>query len=203
MPDDPNIIHLTNVRLSFPALFEPKSIPGSDKEPNYQATFLFDNQTHSAILDKLEAAIDRVALDEFKRKELRLKSCLHDGNEKPEMDGYGDGTMYLVSSRKNRPSVVDRDLTPLTAQDPKPYAGCYVNASIRLYAWTHKTGGKGVSAELRAVQFVNDGESFGAGGPIIPEREFSKIDDEVGDKGRSKQRSVKAAAAPLDDAGMF
>lgn len=202
MPDDPNIIHLNNVRLSFPALFEPRAIE-EGKEPTYQATFILDNQTHGALIDKLEAAIDRVALDEFKRKEPRMKSCLHDGSESA-LDGFGDGTMFIRASRKNRPAVVDRELNTLAKDDPGvPYAGCFVNASLRLFAWSHKTGGKGVSAELRGVQFLKDGESFGAG-PIIPEKEFSKIDEEVGDKGRSKQRSVKPpAAAPLDDAGMF
>ena len=43
--------------------------------------------------------------------------------------------MLFVSARNAlRPLVVDVDKSPLTAQDGKPYSGCYVNASLELWA---------------------------------------------------------------------
>ena len=83
--------------------------------------------------------------------------------------------MFIGARNAKRPVVVDRDLTPLTAEDTKPYAGCFVNATVRFFAYDHPTGGKGVSATLRAIQFAKDGESFGAG-PVDAEEEFEKLD---------------------------
>lgn len=175
---DPNIIKLTNVRLSYPNLFVAKAVEeGSDKK-KFSATFLLDKKQHAPLIKQLEAAIARVALDHFKKKVPLKHVCLRDGNEKDSTEGYGDEVMFVPASEVRRPVVVDRDLTPLGPDDTKPYAGCYVNATIRLFAYDHKTGGKGVSAALRAVQFVRDGESFGAG-PVNAEEEFEQIADEV------------------------
>jgi hypothetical protein len=176
-PTDPNIIKLTNVRLSYPQLFVAKP-PEEGKEPVFSASFLLDKKAHKALIAQIEKATERVALDAFKKKVKLNRVPLRDGNEKSEKEGYGDEVMFVGARNAKRPVVVDRDLTPLAADDTKPYAGCYVNATIRLFAYDHKTGGKGVSASLRAVQFVKDGESFGAG-PVDAEQEFEKVEDDV------------------------
>lgn len=174
---DPNIIRLTNVRLSFPNLFTPRAAMDDGKEPKYSATFLLDKKQHAALISQIEKATDRVALDEFKKKVPLKHKPLRDGNERSDKEGYGDEVMFINTTNTRRPAVVDRDLSPLTKEDPKPYAGCFVNATIRLFAYDHKTGGKGVSAALRAVQFVRDGESFGAG-PVNAEEEFEPVTDD-------------------------
>lgn len=178
MPEsiDPAIIRLNNVRLSFPNLFVAKAIE-EGKEPKYGCTLLLDSKTHAKEITQLEHMIDRVALDFFKKKVTLKNVCLRDGNEKPEMEGYGDGIMFVPARCDKRPPVVDRDLSPLAAEDGKIYAGCYVNTTIRLYAYDHPKGGKGVSAGLRAVQFVKDGDSFGAG-PVNAENEFESLMDD-------------------------
>lgn len=171
---DPQVIKLTNVRLSYPQLFTAKAME-EGKEPEFSASFLLDKKQHAALIDEIEKLTARVALDTF-RKNVKLNRVpLRDGNEKDGKDGYGDEVMFINAKSKKRPVVVDRDLTPLTADDSKPYAGCYVNATIRLFGYDHKTGGKGVSASLRAIQFVKDGESFGAG-PVDAEQEFEKME---------------------------
>ena len=178
---DPNIIKLENVRLSFPQLFKARAIE-EGKEPTFGATFLLDSEKHKVLIAKIEKAIERVALDEWKKK-VNLSDrnkCLHDGNEKPDFEGYGDGIMFLRTSSRTRPPVVNSDLSPITEEDGVIYAVCYVNATVRLYAWDHKTGGKGVSASLRAVQFVKDGESFGAG-KVDAESEFDSLEEELDD----------------------
>lgn len=173
---DPAIIRLEGVRLSYPQLFVAKAIE-EGKEPKFGATFLLDVRKHAALIKRIEDTTDRVMLDFFKKKVPLKFNPLRDGNDKPETDGYGDDVMYVPAMCNSRPVVVDRDLTPLAMSDAKPYAGCYVNATIRLYAWEHKTGGRGVSASLRAVQFVKDGESFGAG-PVNAEDEFDSLMDD-------------------------
>lgn len=186
---DPYIILIPNVRLSFPALFAAVAME-EGKEPQFEATFLFSNQDHGSLLDRIDTLIDRVALDEWKKK-IPFKRCLRDGNERSETDGYGDGISFLCARSKTRPAVLDRMKNPVVAEDNILYAGCYVNATIRLFPWTHKTGGKGISAQLRAVMFANDGPSFGAG-PIDAAREFDSIPIDAvpqANTGRSSGRS--------------
>lgn len=181
MPDntpDPSIIKLENVRLSYPHLFVPAKALEAGKEEKYQATFLLDKTKHATLIKKIEALTDRLALDKFHKKIPLKHKPLRDGGAEDMMDkeGYGDEVTFIRSSSDKRPVVVDRDLTPLTKDDPKPYAGCYVNATIRLFAYEHPTGGRGVSCGLRAVQFVKDGDSFGAG-PVKAEDEFTAVED--------------------------
>lgn len=189
------IIKLPNVRLSFPHLFQPHTMEAG-KEPKFSATFLMDNEKHGALLDKIEKVIARLALDKWK-KPTKFRTCLRDGNDKAEMEGYGDGISFISASRKTRPSVVDRQLNPLAEADNTIYAGCYVNASIRLWVQDNQYG-KAVNAELRAVQFLKDGESFGAG-PIVAENEFDKIEDEGEPSPRSSGRSRSGGGKPSVD----
>lgn len=205
---DPGIITLPNVRLSFPHLFTAHAMDAGDgkqQEPKFSATFLFNNNEHGALLDRIDAIIERLALDEFKKK-VGFKKCLRDGNEKSELEGYGDGTSFITASCKARPGVVDRRLNPIAEADGVIYAGCYVNATIRLWVQNNQWG-KRVNAQLRAVQFLRDGESFGAG-PVDATQEFTAIDGEedangapVGGTTRSRGsgRSNAGAKANLDD----
>lgn len=155
-------VRLRNVRLSFPALFEARSME-EGKKPTFQATFLIDPQDENA--KYLKQGIDALVKSAFKGKHPgRERVCLRDGADKAErgIDGY-EGMWYCSSNCVKAPPVVDRDLTPLTAKDNKPYAGCYVNATIRLWTQDSKEWGKRVNAQLRAVQFWGDGEPFGEG----------------------------------------
>lgn len=172
---DPNIVKLENVRLSYPNLFTAKAAEGSD-EVKFSASFLLDNEKHAKLIKQIETLIDRIALDHFKKK-VSFKSCLRDGNEKADKEGYGDGVTFFNASRKTRPVVVDRNLNPITEEDGVIYGGCYVNATVRFWVQDNKFG-KRVNAELRGVQFVKDGESFGAG-PVNAEEEFDAIEGDT------------------------
>jgi len=169
-------VKLSNVRLSFPSLFEATSFEGS--KPSYKATFILDKAKDAAAIATINKAIDAEITDKWKGKLKRanLKGvCLRDGAEKSDMDGYSDKVVFISSSSSKRPPVVDKDLSPLTETDGKPYAGCYVNATIELWAQDNNFG-KRINAQLRAVQFLRDGEPFGDKG-ANPEEEFSKVED--------------------------
>ncbi len=176
---DPTIIKLKNVRLSYPHLFVAKQ-GDEGGEPKYGATFILDKKAHAPLIKLIEETCARVALDFFKKKVPLKRICLRDGNDYDGKDGYGDEVMFVSAKETRRPIVVDGDLTPLTKDDTRPYAGCYVNATIRVFAYEHKTGGRGVSAALRAVQFYKDGESFGAG-PVNAEDEFEPVSKSADD----------------------
>ena len=109
-------------------------------------------------------------------KKLKIASdklALKDGDDSGRDEMIGK--MTIKASTKKRPVVIDRDKTPLVEDDGKPYAGCYVNAIIRLWAQDNSYG-KRINASLEGVQFHKDGEPFGAGGVSVDE--FDDFEDE-------------------------
>ena len=173
MSNDPAIIKLSNVRLSYPELFTAKAFQGG--KPAFSAVFLLNKTKDAAQIAAIKTAINAVAKEAFKGK-LPPKTCLRDGSEKPDTDGYGADIVFVSARNEKRPGVVNRDLTPLTAEDGKPYAGCYVNAVIRLWAQDNEFG-KRINASLRNVQFVRDGEPFGEK-PVAPEQDFDALPED-------------------------
>lgn len=160
------------------------------QKPKYSAAFIMNVDEHGALIDKIELAIDRIALDKFRKKVTLKHRCLKDGNDKPDLDGYGDGTFYLTASRETRPAVVGKDPSvPLSKDDNVLYAGCYVNAVVQIWVQDNPYG-KAVNAELLAVQFVKDGDSFGAG-PVNAEDEFDNIEDSGGSGSRSSRKAPR------------
>ena len=172
-------VKLNNVRLAFPQLFEAKTVNG-EGEPAFSASFLMDPK-HPAIAE-LKAAFDKVGADKWGakwptvKKEIEAKDrlALHDGDTKADYAGF-EGNFFVSARNKTRPLVIDRDKSPLTAQDGRPYAGCYVHASIELWPQDNAYG-KRINASLRGVQFYKDGDAF-AGGGSASEDEFDDIED--------------------------
>lgn len=170
-------IKLANVRLSFPVLFEAKSVNG-EGEPAFSASFLMA-PNHPAVAE-LKAAIEVVGKEKWGAKwaqvkkeiEAKDRTPLHDGDTKGSYAGF-EGNLFVTARNKVRPLVVDRDKSPLTSSDGKPYAGCYVHASIELWAQDNSFG-KRINASLRGVQFVKDGEAF-AGGGSASEDDFDDL----------------------------
>jgi hypothetical protein len=174
-------IMLKNARLAFPNLFQPR--PGQDGgEAKYGASLIIapDNPA----IKELNAAFSKIAKEKWAEKgETILKGlkaqdrlCLHDGATKAQYQGF-EGNMFVSSSSKTRPSVFDRLRTPIAAEDGKVYSGCYVNASIELWAQDSKSYGKRINAQLRGVQFVADGDAFAAGSAASDE-EFEDLGDQ-------------------------
>lgn len=179
---NPNVIRLENVRLAFPQLFEAAQVQGEGK-PAFSASFLLNPKVNANLIKKVKEISERVAKEKWKDKAPAVlkaldaadKMCLHDGNLKAEYDGYADN--FFISARnEKKPDVVDRNKdVKLTAADGKPYAGCYVNASIEIWAQDNKFG-KRINASLRAVQFLKDGDAF-AGGAPVSEDELEDLSD--------------------------
>lgn len=175
MKTEPVIIKLNGARLSFPQLFQKKAF--QDSKPAYSAAFLLDKKTNAKDIAAVKAGIDKLVKEGLKGKHPGAgKVCLRDGSEKPDMEGYGDGIMFVSARNENRPGVVDQQLNPLAEEDGRIYAGCYVNARIRLWVQDNKFG-KRVNASLVNVQLLRDGEPFGASnGPA--EEGFEPVEDE-------------------------
>lgn len=174
-------LKLENVRLAFPQLFEAKAVNG-EGEPAFSAAFILTPNHPS--LKAVQDAIEAVGKDKWGVKWPQVKkdiegkdrSPLHNGDTKADYDGYA-GNLFISSRNKVRPLVIDRDKSPLTAADGRPYAGCFVNANIELWAQDNKYG-KRINASLRGVQFFKDGEAF-SGGSAADEDEFDSVDGEA------------------------
>jgi hypothetical protein len=165
-------LKLRNVRLSFPDLFAPRSFKPGDP-PKYKSTFLVAKDDPQIKL--IEEAILNAAKEKWPKDTVKFinsirgnanKFCFQDGDLKT-YDGY-EGMMALSASSKTRPLTIDRDKSPLTEEDGRPYAGCYVNCSIDVFAYDDGQN-KGISASLKGVQFVKDGAAFSGSRPASPE----------------------------------
>ena len=170
-------VKLTNVRLSFPSLFEAKTVNGEGK-PAFSAAFLISPKDPQIAM--INTAISTVAAEKWGAKADAIlktiraadKTCLHSGDLKANYDGF-EGMMYISARNPLKPSVVDTNRSPLVAEDGRPYAGCYVNAVLEL--WTQDNNyGKRVNATLMGVQFYKDGESF-VGGGVADAEDFDDL----------------------------
>lgn len=164
-------IQLKNVRLAFAnAIFRAKSI--NDGEPSFSAIFIMDPATQPKLVKQVEKAMDEVANEKWTTNAKKImtalkkkdKLCLHDGDTKEEYDGFED-MVYVSARSKVAPLIIDRDRTPLGEREGRPYSGCYVNAIVDIYAQVSSEYGKRINASLKGIQFVKDGEPFGAGKP--------------------------------------
>ena len=175
-------IMLKNVRLAFPALFEPTVVAGSDAsaKPRYGAMLILESDHPQ--LAEVKSKMKAVAKEKWSDKAAAIytsleksdKLALHDGDTKAQYDGVAGNLFISAAAQENaRPTVIDQNKAPLTPRDGKPYAGCYVNASIDI--WAQDNGfGKRINAQLRGVQFLRDGDAFSAGRPADSD-EFEEV----------------------------
>lgn len=175
-------VKLQNVRISFPALFTPKAINAGD-EPRYSAAFPI--KPGSAEAKAILAAINSVATTKWGAKasailqDLKSRGRVAFKEQELSKDGEAyagfEGMHTLNASNKVRPVVLDRDRTPLTEADGRPYAGCYVVAIVEFWAQDNSFG-KRINATLKGVQFYADGEAFSGGAPASPD-DFDDLSD--------------------------
>lgn len=161
------VVKLQNVRLFFPSLFEAQEYKG---KRNYRAKFGIE--PGSAMDKQVWAAINETASEKWGKKgAAKVEEFKHVKQQFPYIDGAkadfegAEGLWILTGTKKEdsgRPLVIDRDRSPLAAgDDHAPYSGCYVNASVEI--WAQDGENSGIRCQLRGVQFFRDGEGFGGG----------------------------------------
>ena len=110
-------VKLTNVRLSFPDLFETRTVNGEGK-PAFGASFIIDPQDPQVAA--IEKAIQAVAKEKWgARADAILKTLraagkvpLKDGDTK-NYEGY-EGMLFISARSQVQPLVIDADRSPLT-----------------------------------------------------------------------------------------
>jgi hypothetical protein len=167
-------VKLENVRLAYFNGYVAKEFTPGDGKPRYGSNFIFA-KTHPAY-KRCNEAMEFTAGELWKQKApFILKAirstgdvCLRDGDLSTS-DGFA-GNFYIAaySNIKSRPLILGPDTDPetgklriLTEESGKPYSGCYVNATVDIYAYSEVKNQ--INAKLLAVQFLKDGEPFTKG----------------------------------------
>jgi len=180
-----NIIFISNARLSFPSLVEPRSsvdTPGAVKKYSLDAILTPDNPAMGQFMAEVQA-IAVAKWGEHANNVLSMVNndrklrCYGQGSEKIDKKtfkpytGYA-GNVFISAGNKEMPQMIQSDGSAVDASNTmayqslarKLYGGCYVNVAVR--PWTQdNTHGRGIRCDLVAVQFAGDGEAFGEGRP--------------------------------------
>jgi len=149
-------------RASYVHLIEPKP-PAAGAEPVFSMAVVLpkDDPEVKKFMKKLKALQDQVAKDKFGKLPKTLKRGIKDGDnldsekEHPEWEGC---YVFTVKS-KTQPGIIGSDLQPIMEED-KLYSGAEYRVSLSMWAWSHATGGKGISYNLDNVMWVKDGDRF-------------------------------------------
>lgn len=190
-------IFVPNARLAFADIFTAVKI-GDDptSKPRFGclaivppgALVTHTKEDGTKVQMTLDQVVQAVAAEKWKAKAagvlgiLRGKDrvCFVAGpkaNKSGEIyDGF-EGMHHIRTSNEARPFILDRNKAPLTEADGRPYAGCYVNASIDMWAQDNKWGQR-INSTLLGLQFVRDGDAFSAGA-----RGNVEDFDDLGDQG--------------------
>lgn len=170
------IVKVTDVRVAFPDFWKP-----DEKYNRFGCAFPIEPGSANAKLleaAQKEAAVGRwgekagAILDDLKGKGRVAYRQAPLSKEGEVYDGFV-GMHHISPTNEARVPIIDKDTTPLGPQDGRPYAGCYVDASIEIWAQDNSWG-KRINAKLRWVQFRRNGDAFSGGAPVSPD-EFQSI----------------------------
>lgn len=179
-------VMLSNVRLSFPELVEPKGDKNNPNNKRFRGSFLMP--VGGDQWKAVEAAIGNVAKAEWQDKAVGVMQlvnadaksrCYGQGDQRRNQttfevyDGYA-GMIYITAyNKEDRPPQIvgtDGKVVPVTNTmllrevAGQMYPGCYVNVALSIYAQKanqEKGYGPGIRASIVAIQFCKDGERFG------------------------------------------
>jgi len=182
-----DIFKLKRVRFSFPQIWNPKKYTDDpDREATFQATFLLDpsDAEHAKSIKEIKRLAKKTLIEAFGEVPPGFKRCFGLADKHPKKKDYEGykGMFFLATGNSTRPTLVDRQRRDLEQADGVLYAGCYVNTNPTLWTYDHPKGGKGIAANLRIVQFYEDGEPFG-NAPAKADEELDdvEIDDDSAD----------------------
>lgn len=175
-------ILIKRVRVSYPHLFRPYSMPGQPGQPAYSMTGILAKADHAATKTALDEVVNRMIADSKLGRLPAEKLFIRDGDlaAKDEYEGA-----WTVSARdtRNKPVVVGPNRAPLADDSPLVYAGAWCNFHINPWVQNHQSYGKRVNANLLAVQFTGGGDPIGGGtirrDELVEDYETTASDDDV------------------------
>lgn len=198
-PSDP-------VRLAYLHVFDKRpgmrNADGSKSPDKFEVNPIFSPDGDNAA--RVRAAIEAVAKEKYGEKPVNAsdkdgkttgqipawQAVLTDfgedqrglriGNQKKTKDGEiadGFADMVYVSAKNTvRPTVVNRNRTPLIGEDGVIYSGCYGSVQIDVWALNKLGVKKRIVTDLLGVQFSRDGDAFSAGARPADPDDFADLD---------------------------
>ena len=164
MPDQEFILIPESI-LIYPSLYEPTAF--KDQEPSYQATFLIEKD---ADIKPIREACRQAAYRKFGTQinMSALNFPVRDGNElaiddngHPDPNNFYYNRLFIRTKSKFKVPIVNVFNDEIT--DPEEiYGGCKVAGYVVFFGYDYM-GKKGVSAGLRAVCKIADGDPLGGG----------------------------------------
>jgi len=158
-------------RVSFPHVFKPQAMSGTNNAPKYSITMLFSKDESAAWLKTVinEAKIAKFGDNKAKWPKTFV-SPVGDGDSeisitkktgKPKEGYEGHWVVKASCNAESQPGIVDQHGEPILSAS-EFYAGCYARAYVYAYVWEFpKDSGKfGVGFILDHVQKLRDGKSF-------------------------------------------
>lgn len=220
---DPMKVVLINVRASFLSIYEPNVQTQDDgsKRETWKANGLIDKEAYDsgtamakymgkmmpakkALAAASAAAKEKKWGDKSKWPKLKPEKVFIRDGDLEDWDGY-EGNYYVSANAQlqDKPAVVTnrKNSKGWIPAEPggagAPYSGCYINMTIVVWAQDNEHG-KRVNAQLKALQFREDGEAFGAA-PSDPNDDFD--DDMVGEEGEMEDDDFGGAEDEDEDEG--
>ena len=180
--EENGLIRINNARLSFPQLVTPKAFaPGQPEK--YSADFILE--AGDPAYDQFKAMAAKLAKEKWADKAPQILNMIKDnkklrafgeGSERIRTDGSiyegYEGGVYIGGNSTEQPDCYDANGEKLM-NISKLYGGCVVNAFVKPWLQDNKFG-KAIRCDLVAIQFVQDGESFG-GGRVATEGLFQPV----------------------------
>jgi len=166
---DGGVFRTAPIRVSFPALFEPKQQTDEqgnvNGKPKYGLTMLIPLGADITVLRQAHAAMEAKEFPDYKGK---LFKPFRDQGDKGHLAGYTSGSLFFGARTEGPPQVRKAVNGKLVAvRDPADvYAGCWALVTVHLFAFGKKKDAKqrGVTFGLNNVLKIRDDEPFGGGG---------------------------------------
>ena len=171
-----NTLWIKEARLSFPHVLQPKAVQSG--APKYSCNFILDqgstewaeamqivgNMASEKWADKAQGVLNLISQD----KRLR---CYGQGFEKVSQtsgevyEGYTDpGAVFIAASNENKPSLYGQnaqELPPNANANQLFVGGNYVSGLVSFWLQENEHG-RAVRANLIGIQYLREGEHFGA-----------------------------------------
>lgn len=172
---------IKNARIGYPKLFVPEAVKNDpNARPRYGCA-IYLPKSDEATKAKIDIELQRIAKEKLKGVMPKSKDLAIKDGDGEDGDENTAGCWIISANRQEsqgRPTVIDRDRSPLTQEDARIYAGCRCDYLVGFYV---PSGWKKIACGLEIVQFRGDDEPFGVGRPDVGVMgDLTEEDEEAG-----------------------
>ena len=156
--------------LSYPSLFEMSAYNDDPDKMSYNAQFIYEvgSDTEKALREAHDNAVETFKSTHGGKAPKEEYPLIREDEDADDGDVLF-GKLFTKAKSFFPVSVIDQGKRKIEADDERIYAGAIVRAVLEIRAWEFGKGKNpksGVSAYLKAVQLVRDGERLGGGSGV-------------------------------------